>query len=238
MDENYGKTWTFYPDGDGRPQVAYLEEDPYEQNSIFSTKDVESKVHFNFYRKANSRTPKEINYDSTDDSLDNFDPSLETKFIIHGWNSNSNSNAVQDIKDEYLKRGDYNIFAVNWEELANNIYYFTPARQTEQVGGVVAALIDKLVARGAKLKSIHLIGHSLGAHTCGYAGSMVTSGKVSRISGLDPALPYFELRSAAHRLDPSDAEFVDVIHTCAGLLGFYEHLGHVDFYPNGVYFFF
>lgn len=197
---------------------------------------IESKVHFEFYRQSNSRSPKEIDWDSNDDVLEYFDSNLETKFIIHGWRSSSSSETVQDIKNEYLAIGDYNIFAVNWQELAANLYYFTPARQTEQVGGLVAALIDKLIVRGAKLSSIHLIGHSLGAHTCGYAGSMIKSGKVGRISGLDPANPYFELRTISHRLDPSDAEFVDVIHTCAGEAGYYEALGHVDFYPNGVFF--
>lgn len=83
------------------------------------------------------------------------------------------------------------------------------------------------------MQSIHLIGHSLGAHAAGFAGSF-TSARVSRISGLDPALPGFEITAGPElRLDPTDAEFVDVIHTCGGVLGFYEPLGHVDFYPNG-----
>lgn len=34
-------------------------------------------------------------------------------------------------------------------------------------------------------------------------------------------------------LKPSDAFFVDVIHTCAGYLGFKMPLGHADFYPDG-----
>lgn len=34
------------------------------------------------------------------------------------------------------------------------------------------------------------------------------------------------------RLDSSDAEFVDVIHTDAGIFGYPTSIGHVDFYPN------
>lgn len=34
------------------------------------------------------------------------------------------------------------------------------------------------------------------------------------------------------KLDPSDADFVDVIHTCSGVLGFEAPIGTVDFYPN------
>lgn len=44
-------------------------------------------------------------------------------------------------------------------------------------------------------------------------------GRVARITGLDPALPLFEGLPIDQRLDASDAEFVDVIHTDAGIFG-------------------
>ncbi|KAJ8874785.1 hypothetical protein PR048_022674 [Dryococelus australis] len=53
-------------------------------------------------------------------------------------------------------------------------------------------------------------------------------------SGLDPALPLFQYWAGAKdRLDKGDAYFVDVIHTCSGVLGYGSPIGHVDFYPNG-----
>lgn len=46
--------------------------------------------------------------------------------------------------------------------------------------------------------------------------------------GLDPAKPGFEDTSTKDEsLDPSDAEFVDVIHTCGGVLGYAKPLGHM-----------
>lgn len=60
-------------------------------------------------------------------------------------------------------------------------------------------------------KQVHIIGHSLGAHTAGYAGAMVPG--LGRITGLDPAEPFFQGMPAHVRLDPTDAELVDVIHT-------------------------
>lgn len=56
--------------------------------------------------------------------------------------------------------------------------------------------------------------------------------------GLDPADPYFQGTDVRVRLDPSDAAFVDVIHTDGSnilQLGFgtMQQMGHVDFYPNG-----
>lgn len=40
-------------------------------------------------------------------------------------------------------------------------------------------------------KNVHIIGHSLGAHTAGYAGTLVPG--LGRITGLDPAEPYFQV---------------------------------------------
>lgn len=64
---------------------------------------------------------------------------------------------------------------------------------------------------------VHIIGHSLGAHTAGYAGQNIPG--LGRITGLDPAGPYFQGMSTNVRLDPSDASFVDVIHTDVSTLG-------------------
>ncbi|KAK3921938.1 Lipase member H, partial [Frankliniella fusca] len=49
---------------------------------------------------------------------------------------------------------------------------------------------------------------------------------------LDPAGPLFP-RDPTRRLDKNDGVFVDVIHTCANVLGYKDAIGHVDFYPNG-----
>lgn len=53
------------------------------------------------------------------------------------------------------------------------------------------------------------------------------------ITGLDPAGPFFTSRSEQHRLDPSDATFVDVVHTNALVQGIIERSGHIDFFMNG-----
>lgn len=35
------------------------------------------------------------------------------------------------------------------------------------------------------------------------------------------------------RLEKSDAQFVDIIHTSGGIYGYRMSHGHADFYPNG-----
>lgn len=52
--------------------------------------------------------------------------------------------------------------------------------------------------------------------------------------------PYFENTDPKVRLDPTDAIFVEAIHTdgTATLqvgLGLFQAVGHIDFYPNGIY---
>ncbi|GLH10701.1 Phospholipase A1 VesT1.02, partial [Gryllus bimaculatus] len=55
----------------------------------------------------------------------------------------------------------------------------------------------------------------------------------SRRACLDPAGPMFHSMPDIVRLDHSDAEFVDVIHTDSTGLGSKDATGHVDYYPNG-----
>lgn len=129
---------------------------------------------------------------------------------------------------------DVNLITVDWQEIAENFYYFESARRTDDVGRKIAELIDEMAtSMNLTMDRVHLIGHSLGAHTAGYAGAYVKSGKVGRITGLDPAGPNFYLKGPENRLDPTDAQFVDVIHTAVGSAGHYKNLGHVDFFPNG-----
>lgn len=141
--------------------------------------------------------------------------------------------------------------------MANDNNYLRAAASTRNVGRSVAMVIDHMVTEhNANLEDIHVIGHSLGAHTAGFSGMFSKSGKgkkVGRITGLgevvlmanfsimfcklcfqDPAYPGFrDAEKTNQNLDPSDAEFVDVIHTCAGTLGHNKNLGHADFFPNG-----
>lgn len=110
------------------------------------------------------------------------------------------------------------------------------ANSHSQVGEYIAVFLEFLSSETrVSLDDVHVVGHSLGAHIAGYIGKY-TSRKLGRITGLDPAGPAYEtpyLKDPADRLDSTDANFVDVIHTCAGSLGFLRPIGHADFYPNG-----
>ncbi|CAK1583209.1 unnamed protein product [Parnassius mnemosyne] len=110
---------------------------------------------------------------------------------------------------------------------------------TAGVNGLALRLykfIKNMTNDGLPLSSVHLIGFSLGAHVVAITGKLVQKHlhrKLDKITALDPARPCFS-RQSEYRLEKSDAKFVLVIHTNAGVLGLEQPLGHVDVYANGV----
>lgn len=72
-----------------------------------------------------------------------------------------------------------------------------------------------------------------GAHVTNYIAIALRPYKLPRITGLDPAFPGFTTPDPDKKLDKTDAQFVDVIHTNAFMQGKVEESGHVDFYLNG-----
>jgi len=112
------------------------------------------------------------------------------------------------------------VFAVDWSTYADNIDYFYSAAETKPVGHTLAVFINLLIAcKSVTTDSFQCIGHSLGAHVCGAAGSNFINPKLDRISGLDPAGPDFTANNS-NRLNPTDAQLVVVSHTNMGGIGF------------------
>ncbi|KAG8186239.1 hypothetical protein JTE90_008765 [Oedothorax gibbosus] len=139
------------------------------------------------------------------------------------------------MKDAVIKDpADYNVIVVDWTSL-NSLPYSKAVANTRVVGAKLAKLINFIINNtGTTAASFHIVGHSLGAHIAGYAGERIDG--LSRITGLDPAGPYF--RDPLVRLNATDALFVDVIHTDGGGylltgLSINEPIGHLNFYPNG-----
>uniref|UniRef100_A0A0B7A5U0 Lipase domain-containing protein n=1 Tax=Arion vulgaris TaxID=1028688 RepID=A0A0B7A5U0_9EUPU len=159
-----------------------------------------------------------------------------TKILIHGFMDSIFRTTVWiDIKEELLKNGDYNVILVDWS-LGNLLPLTQATANTRIVGAQTSELVKALItAIGVTPADFHIIGHSLGAHTSGYAGERIPS--LGRITGLDPAGPGFEGTDKVVRIDESDAVFVDVIYTnsdsLANLgLGTRTISGHANFFPN------
>nr|DBA14761.1 TPA: hypothetical protein GDO54_004053 [Pyxicephalus adspersus] len=165
-----------------------------------------------------------------------FSASWKTIFIVHGMDDRAENNWVSDMCHELLAIEDVNCIGVDWRRGSGNLLqYYQAANNGRVVGAEIALLIQKLqIIFNYNSSNIHIIGHSLGAHIAGEAGKRTPG--VGRITGLDPARLLFEDTAEEVRLDPSDANFVDVIHTDTMAiigLGIIKPIGHYDFYPNG-----
>lgn len=139
----------------------------------------------------------------------------------------------------YLVRNRTNVIIADWGKLAQLPCYPTAVLNTRQAGECLGAFLlqlQPLFGAQRNFERLHLIGFSLGAHVASFASNIVqrhTAVLFDRLTGLDPALPFFTTTSRASKLDRTDARFVDVVHTNAGIFGKIETSGHIDFYMNG-----
>ncbi|XP_024862113.1 lipase member H-like isoform X2 [Kryptolebias marmoratus] len=161
-----------------------------------------------------------------------FNMSKPTTFIVHGYRPSGSPPIWLNITKKILDREDLNVIMVDWNYGATNLDYFKVVKYTYRVADNITAFIKMMQNHGASLSSIHMIGVSLGAHISGFVGAKL-NGELGRITGLDAAGPGFNGKGLEDRLDPTDAQFVDVLHTDIDFLGYREPLGHIDFYANG-----
>ncbi|XP_022168110.1 pancreatic triacylglycerol lipase isoform X1 [Myzus persicae] len=191
-------------------------------------------IAFFSYSRNNPFRPRRI-YIGDDVSLRgaNMMKNLTTVIYVHGFTEQGNSKGAETIKKAYLHRGGVNIIIVDWSPLCAFPWYSHAVLNTRIAAKYLAKFIEYLVSRRFYLSKIHLIGFSLGAEIAGFTGKNLKIGKLPRITGLDPAFPLYMWTGKMGHLTPSDAEFVDVIHTDGGVFGFPVALGHADFFPNG-----
>lgn len=86
----------------------------------------------------------------------------------------------------FLPRFDFNVIVVDWSKVGSrNINYMTSRNEVVRVGNIVGTFIDDLCRlHGITPSSLHILGHSLGAHIAGIAARKISSGRVNRITGM------------------------------------------------------
>ncbi|XP_073251237.1 inactive pancreatic lipase-related protein 1-like isoform X2 [Porites lutea] len=198
-------------------------------------------IRFNLFTRANRNSAKLIDdHHQYKLTTSHFKISRRTIFVIHGFTENINTWATE-LKNALLRREDCNVILVDWSKGAKGplLRYGQAAGNTRLVGAQTAELIRFLISTSSgsanSIDRFYIVGFSLGAQVAGYAGSYLSARgmRLGRITGLDPAGLYFTHVSLDLRLDKSDASYVDVIHTNAGVAGTIQRSGHIDFYPNG-----
>ena len=199
-------------------------------------------IKYYLYTPNNNLSVTQLLLNETDKlELLSYEHSRPLRLVIHGFMNNFEAAVMQNIKNGYIQNHDVNVFIVDWSKVAKrHIFGYDVAKyHVPLVGKYVGKFIRRLSKNDSDLADLlsrtTIVGHSLGAHIAGHAGSFL-NGKLDTIIGLDPAAYKFSNKDAENRLNTTDAQHVQVIHTYGNgpfySLGFHEPIGHSDFYPN------
>ena len=182
--------------------------------------------------------------------------STKKTLIIHGWHGSKEHSPglYKTTQLEAAANPDQNVIFVDWGELSGAdltdsfetilgleepAYLSYPFIASDSnITTVAKTVADYLHERGVKFEDVSIVAHSLGAQVAGKLGEYVQkeySSKLKKITALDPARPNYETRwlwffdnpSYENRLDASDANTVEVIHShYSGFDGFKPPLGY------------
>lgn len=169
-------------------------------------------------------------------TLSKFNPNHPTKVVVHGFGGGRNLSPSTDMRKAYFTRGNYNIIIVDYGSLVREPCLSQVEWAPRFASMCIAQLVEYLQYHPVKSvppEALHTIGYSVGAHMLGLVSNHLAKGILGRITGLDPTILFYMGNNRSRDLDPSDALFVDVLHTGAGILGQWGPNGHADFYVNG-----
>ncbi|XP_031831095.1 phospholipase A1 [Nomia melanderi] len=231
MQSNY----TILPDENGVPILTKLDYQPLSLEEINVLAAEVQTITFTLFTRANPRNGQQLKTDVSSVWNSNWNGNKPTVIVTHGWKSAGTGSSCTLIRDAFLKVLDCNVIVVDWNQIAKNLMYSQVAKSVPEVANHVASFVNFMRTKsGLKTATLKLVGHSLGAHVASLTAQIVSkSSAVSEVIGLDPAKPMFEDNNANSRIDRSHAKNVQIIHTCAGLLGMRSAVGTSDFYANG-----
>lgn len=212
--------------------------------SLFPEELEKIEPRYPMYTRKHRHKPVVFNLNDVDHTVDisGMDAMKPIYLIAHGYMEGGGIYWIKEMTNELLELHDCTVIVVDWHG-GSSPPYTQAVANIRLVGAMTAQLLGEISRHTGYLKMdhVHCIGHSLGAHMCGYVGYTlqdVFNLTLGRISGMDPAEPHFAKAKRPVRLDRSAARYVDVVHTDAsqfirGGLGITESIGHVDYYPNG-----
>ncbi|XP_075151141.1 pancreatic triacylglycerol lipase-like [Haematobia irritans] len=176
---------------------------------------------------------KPYQLDSLNISNELFEPRKPLVILIHGYTLNKDKSPNEELRPLLLEYTNVDVISVDYESLAPMpCYYPWAVENAKVVAKCLAQLLNSLILTELYTPNmIHIIGFSLGAQIAGLTANYIDF-KLGKITGLDPAGWFFTWSSSENKLDPSDAEFVDIIHTDVYLFSDVNPMGHADFYPN------
>ncbi|KAL0851377.1 hypothetical protein ABMA28_007193 [Loxostege sticticalis] len=160
-----------------------------------------------------------------------FVPSRRTIIAIPTQNSDDETvpQFGAHVVSAHLDAEDVNVFLIDWS--AGSSMYSEGLAQAPQCGQIIANFVNIMIRELSMSASLfRLVGHGLGGHIAGIAARQI-NGNVPHIISLDPSLHGWTHHPA--RLNRNDATVVEVLSTSAGILGYDQPLGDLNFFANG-----
>ncbi|XP_022814753.1 phospholipase A1 member A-like [Spodoptera litura] len=195
------------------------------------------KMQFYLYTRTTQEKGELINtLDNDSLTYSKFNTKHPTKVVVHGFGGGRNLSPSTDMRKAYFTRGNYNIIIVDYGSLVKEPCLSQIEWAPRFASLCITQLIEYLQNHPVKSvppEKLHTIGYSVGAHILGLVANYLHEGKLGRITGLDPTIFFYMGSNRSRDLDYTDAHFVDILHTGAGILGQWGPNGHADFYVNG-----
>jgi len=206
-----------------------------------SPKEINTKIFF-YSDPFPERQHYVYQYPHTNVSRIPFQRKHPTYILIHGNNADGSSSWMHKARRTLIEKKLANVLIVDWGAVTKTNF---PLNMLQVCGSArtvaleVATVLHRLIHhRHLNISETHCVGHSFGAHVCGYIGKNFT-GQMATITALDACQPTFEGQPSKVRLAKGDARFVMAIHTDAqptaltGSVGFMAAFADVDIYFNG-----
>lgn len=147
--------------------------------------------------------------------------------VIYIPDNNEFDSSPSALKDAYLAKDVSNFIIVDWSYETDNDLK-RAAKYPGSVGLATSTMIRFLRYIYEEPLDITIVGFGLGAHAAGLAGRRVTP-KVDVIVGLDPT---HQIGHQGSTLQPTDATYVQVIHTTKHGRALKKPLGTGNFYVH------
>ena len=164
-------------------------------NEIYAEMDPEPRyqpekdIVFYLFTRQNKGIPERLLYrDLNSLHLSSFHPERPTKFLIHGWQANVDSNIITGMAQAYLEIGDFNVIGCDWSAGSDTLNYISAKGRVSKNGPAIARMVDFMVENGQNMFQIACNGHSLGGQTCGVVGKNTFYGKLHTIIAMDPGM--------------------------------------------------
>lgn len=123
--------WALVPDGSGRMHLMDL--DAYQPDDTEPFFNADADVFFMLFTQRNPTSGQRIGFDADAIRNSNFNSAVPTRFVIHGWNNDHQSDVNKYITEAFVQRGDFNIVS-GWSKTFANGFIDTGIKRLSSIG--------------------------------------------------------------------------------------------------------